>query len=486
MTQTTTADEQFRAALAAVRGHRLDVSTWPAFSLPAAPVTPRARPANGAAREVLGATGDIWETAAAIRGGTLSPVDVIDRCLERIEAHSVRLGAFEAVAPRDVLLAALASADPSGPLYGVPVGVKDIIDAVGFPTTGSSIAVAPRQPVAEGEAVARLRAAGAAIVGKTVTHEFALGVTTPQSHSPWDESRVPGGSSGGAVISLVTGMALGALGTDTRASIRVPAALSGAVGFRPTTGLVPIDRWMPLSWSMDVLAPMARSVRDIALLMDVLTRSSDFGAALPGGLEGVRIGISDAYLTDLEPAIAQRFDEAVTAMDAAGASVVRIEGPSRAELDLANVVGMILSRAEAAHAHQEAGTDLELCIPEVRDQLRGAQDVPAVDYVRCLRLRAELYERFSTQMTGIDFLAMPTSKVVAPRREAADQFLLVLSENCITWSLLGFPAISLFAGLAAGLPCGLQLVGRPGSDVALTAAAYGLERVLPPLPEWRP
>ncbi len=482
MTQTPTADQQFRSALAAVRGHPLDAGRVPAFSLPQ--VQSSSSPAH--AGEVYGPAGDIWSTAGRLRDGSLSPEQVIDRCLENIQAHSARLGAFEQVAPRADLLAALAASDPAAPLYGIPIGIKDVIDAVGFRTTGSSVAAPPREPLTEGQAVARLRAAGALILGKTVTHEFALGVTTPQSHNPWDMSRVPGGSSGGAVISLVTGMALGALGTDTRASIRVPPALSGAVGFRPTTGLVPVDGWMPLSWSMDVLAPMARSVRDIALLMDVLTASQRFRASLPGSLSGARIGVSEAFMGDVEPDVAARFHEAIAKAAQAGATVVPFAGPSHEDLHLANVAGMILSRAEAAHAHQEAGTDLARCIPEVRDQLWEAREVPATDYVRCLRIRGELYERFMALMTDVDFLAMPTSKVVAPRREAAGQFLLVLSENCITWSLLGFPAISLFAGLAEGLPCGLQLVGRPGCDPALVAAAHAFERVLPPIPEWAP
>lgn len=482
MTAVSSAEEQFRQALATVREHPLEPWRFPLLALPTTPA-PRTRPSPGG---VEGVQGDIWSTAEALRGGSIRPADVVDGALERIEGHSSRLGAFESVASRDALLAALQSHDPASPLYGIPVGVKDVIDAIGFPTTGSSRALSPRHPEVEGRAVARLRAAGAAIIGKTATHEFALGVTTPQAHNPWDESRVPGGSSGGAVISLVTGMALGALGTDTRASIRVPPALSGAVGFRPTTGVVPIDGWMPLAWSMDVLAPMARSVRDVALLMDVLTETADFRSALPGALRDIRVGVSDVYLGGVEPEIAVRFEEAVEAVGSAGGKVDRIPGPSPDDLWLSNVVGMILSRAEAAHAHEEARTDIDRCIPEVRDQLKEARKVRAMDYVRCMRVRSELYERFLAAMDGVDFLMMPTSKVVAPLRTEAERYLLVLSENCITWSLLGFPAISLFAGMADGLPCGMQLVGRPGSDAALIAAAYGLERLLPELPVWNP
>lgn len=481
MTQTPAADQQFRSALEAVRQHDLESSQQPSFHLPTASV-PAAKAGPG---EVQGIEGDIWSTRDSYIRGSQAPADVLQAAMGRIEKHSTQLGAFEHVAHEEDLLAQLVKSEPSGPLYGIPFSIKDIIDVAGMPTTGSSVAVPPRHPVTEGVAVARLRAAGALIVGKTVTHEFALGVTTPQSFNPWDTSRVPGGSSGGSVISLVTGMALGSLGTDTRASIRVPAALSGAVGFRPTTGLVPIDGWMPLSWSMDVLAPMARSVRDIALLMDVLTDAGDFfRSSLPGSLDGIRIGVCVPLLADAEPAVAAAFDRAIAAIAEAGATIVRCELPSPYDIYLSNTAGMVMSRSEAAHAHMEAGTNLNLCIPEVQGQLSEAAGVLATDYVRCLRIRSELYERFGEAIKDVDVLVMPTSKAVAPLREEAERYLMLLSENCIPWSLVGFPAISVFSGLAEGLPTGLQLVAAPGCDASLLATAYAVERVLPPLPVW--
>jgi aspartyl-tRNA(Asn)/glutamyl-tRNA(Gln) amidotransferase subunit A len=280
-------------------------------------------------------------------------------------------------------------------------------------------------------------------------------------------------------------MALGSLGSDTRASIRVPAALSGVVGFRPSTGLVPVDGWLTLSWSLDVLAPMARSVRDVALLMDVLTASgSRFRDAIPGSLAGLKVGFSDVLGAGSEPGVRACFEGALDAAQRAGAEVVRCHGLTGEDVQMANYTGMVLSRVEAAQFHADAGTDLDRCTPEVRMQLDQAGEVAAVDYVRCLRIRERLYERFLNAFSGIDLLIMPTSCVVAPPIAEAERYLLLLSETCIPWSLVGFPAISLFAGMSGGLPTGVQLVAPAGQDAFLLAAAHALERQLPPIPEW--
>jgi aspartyl-tRNA(Asn)/glutamyl-tRNA(Gln) amidotransferase subunit A len=483
---SSTADEQFRKALAAIQAILLERDRAPAFVPP--PVTPRAAPRG--AGEIAGPDGDVWSAASALRAGETTVASLLAHSTQRIRDHAARLHAFEFVADIEAEAAELereaAAGAWRGPLHGIPVSIKDIIDVRGMPTTGSSNALDPRVAAADATAVSRLRAAGAVIVGKTVTHEFALGVTTPQSRNPWDEARIPGGSSGGSAISVVTGMALASLGTDTRASIRVPPALSGAVGFRPTTGLVPADRWLTLSWSMDVLAPMSRSVRDIALIVDVLTVDGTLCRALPGSLAGVTAGVSDLFLAGIDPGVRQCFEAAIAAAERAGARVVRADALSADDVALANYTGMVLSRVEAAHFHEGLGTDLERCSPEVAAQLRQAGAVMGVDYVRCLRVRDRLCERFRAAFSGIDLLMLPTSKVVAPRLEEASEYLMVLSENCVPWSLVSFPAISLFAGMSGGLPAGVQLVAPSGHDAFLLGAAHALERQLPPLPEWTP
>ena len=483
-----TTTQLFRQAVATVRTFPLDPpERKPAFTLDKVPPRP-VSPANG---PIEGLAGDLWDTRDQLRSGATSVADVAARANARIEDYAGAYGAFEHVAEtgeetraldRDARVGAW-----RGPLHGIPISVKDIIDVSGMPTRGSSLALPPRLAREDATAVARLRAAGALLVGKVATHEFALGVTTPQSRNPWDASRVPGGSSGGSAISLVTGMALGSLGTDTRASIRVPAAACGLVGYKPSLDLVPTDRWITLSWSLDHFAPMARSVRDVALLMDVLVAApGSFTGLLPSSLRGRTVGYTEPTLAGAQPEVTERFQEALAAMSAAGAVVKRLDAPTTEDYALANAAGMVISRAEAAQFHRESGTDLERCIPEVRDQLREAMALDAIDYVRALRLRGQLRDRLADAMASVDVLAMPTCKVVAPPREEADDYLLVLSENCIPWSLVDFPAISVPMGLAHGLPCGIQFVASPGQDPLLLATAYGFERVAPVSSEWSP
>lgn len=469
-----------REALEAVRTAHVPLDDAPAFVLEhSAPHVPRL--VTGSVR---GLPGDLWETASAIRDGRFTARAVLEESLSAIQEHDSRLHAFEHTASAEALFAALPSPGDTRPLAGIPLSIKDVIDVEGMPTSGSSRAFPARLARHDAEAVGRLRAAGALILGKAVTHEFALGVTTPQSRNPWDESRIAGGSSGGSVISLVTRMALGSLGTDTRASIRVPAALSGAVGFKPSLGVVPIDSWCTLSWTMDHFAPMARSVRDIAILLNVLTESRRFTSALPGSMNRLRIRVPDATMAGLEPGVLASMENAIAACERAGARVQREAHPTAGDFALANAVGTVISRVEALQFHREAGTDLGLCTPEVRDQLEEAAAIDGASFVRAFRLRRLLRTQLLAAFADADLLLMPTTKVVAPPREKAGNYLFLLSENCIPWSLVDFPAVSLFSGMAERLPTGVQLVARPGCDEFLLSAAYAFEREAPDIPNW--
>lgn len=488
----------FAQAMALVKSHLLaPAEREPAFVVtPPAAGTPAAGPpvatTEGASPEVVGLEGDAWDVAERIRGGRSTVAQVVAGAMAQIAAHDERLGGFAHVASPDSVaeqVAALAAhvhdGAPIGPLHGVPVSVKDIIHVQGMPTAAGSVARPPVHPARDATAIARVRAAGAVLVGKTETHEFALGVTTPQSRSPWDEERVPGGSSGGSAISVVTGMALASVGTDTRASIRVPAALTGTVGFKPTSGIVARDGWVPLSWSLDQLAPLTRSVRDVALLLDVMAASGHrFRSALPGNLEGLRLAWSDALVADADLGVVEVFEAALDRIAAGGGKPMHQAWPTEDDLDLANAVGMVVSRTEAASAHVDAGTDLSRCTPEVRGQLEAAMGVRGVDYVRALRLRGQLRERMEAALDHADLLVMPTCKVVAPLRSEASGYLLLLSQNCIPWSLVDFPALSLPAGEVAGLPIGIQLVARTGEDELVLSVAHALEQLLAPPPAW--
>ncbi len=482
------AADLFRQAVATVRAYPIDsVQRRPAFTFPPTAALP-VRPGTG---RIEGVPGDLWSLREDIVEGRLSVAAIVERARARVAAHGERLRAFECVVDTtddaDRLDEEARGGRWRGVLHGLPISVKDVIDVAGMPTSGSSSALPARMAQHDATAVGRLRAAGALIVGKTTTHEFALGVTTPQAHNPWDEAHVPGGSSGGSAISVVTGMAAASLATDTRASIRVPSALTGIVGCKPSQGLVPVDAWLTLSWTMDHFGPIARSVRDIALMLDVLADTDGYyRAVLPGDAHGRTIGYSDVFLDGAAEDVRRCFDSALAAVERAGGRIVRTVGPTRDDLALANAAGMVLSRAEAAQVHLEAGTDLERCTPEVGEQLREAAQLTSGDYLRSLRIRGQLREQLLHAFAEVDLMIMPTTKVAAPRRAEAHRYLLILSENCIPWSFVDFPAISLYAGLSGRLPLGVQLVAKPGQDALLLSVAHALERTLPSAPDWSP
>jgi aspartyl-tRNA(Asn)/glutamyl-tRNA(Gln) amidotransferase subunit A len=343
--------------------------------------------------------------------------------------------------------------------------------------------------------VARLRAAGAIIIGKTETHEFALGVTTPQSRNPWDLTRIPGGSTGGSAIAVVTGMAPGALGTDTRASIRVPAALSGVVGFKPTFGLVPTHGVVTLSWSMDHCAPMASSVADAALLLDVVAgrdrrdpgsveRPAAYRGWVGADVRGLRVGVPAAALHDAEPDVVRAFGAALDGLRSLDVHVQMLAEPSAADLEMANAAGMVVSRCEAAALHRRFLAErADRYTPETFAQLDEAAKLPAGLYLAAQRLREEFRLRMGGLFERVHALALPTTPVTAPRVEEAERFLLVLSRNCIPWSFIGVPAVSLPCGRSTnGLPIGLQLVAPAFQDGRLV----GLGSAVETLGLWKP
>lgn len=429
-----------------------------------------------------GARGPLVEALAGLRDGELRSSELTRAALEAIEARNDELGAIVAV-DADSAMAAAARLDadaaagaPLGPLHGIPLTVKDVIDVAGLPTRCGS-AVYHDEPLADAVAVARLRAAGAVIVGKAATHEFALGVTSPQSRNPFDVGRIPGGSSGGSVAAVMSGMGLGSLGTDTRASIRVPAALSGAVGFKPTLGRIPTDGVVSLSWTMDHVAPMAQTVGDAALLLEVLFGDGRPLAATPGGVAGLRVGVAHAGFADADEALAAVVHGVIDELAAVGASVSPAKRPSSDDLALANAAGLVVSRTEAAAFHRGLGLDLDEYWEEVGDQLRAATDLAGVDYVDAQRLRGELAAGLSAAFDEHDVVVMPTSPVLAPPVDDFAAYLMLLSRNAIPWSFVGFPAVSVPCGRVGGLPVGLQIVAPPDREDLLVAVGRTVEQV---------
>ncbi|HEV8298159.1 MAG TPA: amidase, partial [Acidimicrobiales bacterium] len=352
-----------------------------------------------------------------LAAGEVSARELVDECATAIDKRDAELAGYAELWLDDARAAAAASdrarasGESLGPLAGIPLSVKDVIDVAGMSTRCGSLAYEDL-PAVDATAVACLRDAGAIILGKATTHEFALGVTSPQSRNPHDPTRIPGGSSGGSAVTVACGMALGSLGTDTRASIRVPAALCGIVGLKPTFGTVPTEGVVPLSWSMDHVAPMARTVRDAALLLDVSARAG--GTLAPWAttaVRGWRLGAPTAAFDGCEPEVSGRVERAFTLLAELGCPVIELDRPSAADLDDANAGGLYVSRSEAATYHRARGGDLARYWPEVADQLDEAGTLLAIDYLDAQRLRADLGSRMIRLFDEVDLLVMPTVPV---------------------------------------------------------------------------
>ena len=489
----------FRLAIAEAMEYQADsMDRRPAFLTPLPSIS---RPQRSHLRDLPGPitmpAGRGLTLASALEGlekGAVSSFEMVQSCLDAIDQREPELNAFVYQAPAEQLLAQAAQLDAErkagrvrGRLHGIPVSVKDVIAVAAMPNTACSRVLEGVVAQQDAASVYLLRREGAIIFGKTQTHEFALGVTTPQSRNPWDPSRDPGGSSGGSAISVATGMSLASLGTDTRASIRVPSALCGVVGFKPTYGLVSTDGVITLSWSLDHVGPITRTVGDAAIMLDVLTSAaSPWQKGSPGYTEylrkdclGMRVGLPVHSLTDADAEVLKALRESVYALKSCGVSVVEIEAPTSPDLDRANSMGLIVSRCEAANYHRGFNADTSLYTRQVYEQLDEASQLPAMAYLQAQRFRGEFQHRMLELLEEFDALMMPTCRVAAPEREEVEKYFLVLSLNCVPWSFIGFPAVSVPGGFTAtGLPVGMELVAAPFEDGRLLVLAGALESAL--------
>ncbi|MBI5309458.1 MAG: amidase [Actinobacteria bacterium] len=479
---TSVATSAFAWALEHLRGWQSDdVERRPAFDVwPGEHIAPV--DGSPVAEAPLG--GAIGTARARLDTGETSAAELVEQSLAAIDADSDRLVAFvevQAAAAREQaarLDAELKRGSIRGPMHGIPISVKDVIHVAGATTRCGSLAY-ENHPGHDAWAVERLREAGAIVLGKVATHEFALGVTSPQSRNPRDETRIPGGSSGGSAVAVATGMGLASVCTDTRASSRVPAALSGVVGLKATYGTIPTAGVVPLSWTMDHVGMIAGDVAGAAIVLDALRDGPRACAGRLTSVEGMRIGLPRAAWEGVDPDVERSVDTALEALTAAGATLTTVEQPGAEDFVGANAGGLVSSRCEAAAFHRALKSDRSLYWDEVRDQLDAADDVLAVDYIDAQRYRAWLREKMLDAIAGVDALVMPTSPVLAPRVELADDYLTVLSRNAILWSFVGFPAMSLPSVPAAGgLPVGLQVVAAPHAEATMIAVASAVERGL--------
>jgi aspartyl-tRNA(Asn)/glutamyl-tRNA(Gln) amidotransferase subunit A len=450
-----------------------------------------ARPAGaGAGAGAEGWPPGLVEQARMVREGEASSVELVERALERVAALDTGLGAFVLVLG-DQARAEAGGRDlerrrgrGGGALHGVPVAVKDLVDVEGVVTGAGSVKLAGNRAGRDAEVVARLRGAGAVVVGKTRTHEFAYGVTTPGTANPWDLERIAGGSSGGSAAAVAAGLVAGALGSDTAGSIRIPSSCCGVVGLKPTWGRVPATGVWPLSWSCDHVGPIAATVADVALLDEVL-------AAEPGGEAGQagdapRIGrVVGDDLGPVDPAVAGMMDELCRRMEAAGATVDEVVLPLQAARGAVGAI--VLAEAAAAHARLLAETGEDGYSRAMLAMIRIGRSALAGEYLTGLRYRGRFVAEVEGLLAGRDALLLPTLPCAAP--PAGERTVTIAGTRVGVQAALtrlpgpfncsGSPVLSLPAGLVGGLPVGASLVGRIGGDRALLSLAAWVEAVAP-------
>ncbi len=454
-----------------------------------------------------------FETAedfvAAYRSGATTPLEVAERLLvlsHQLDRQDPPMRLFIAQDAEDVLAQAREATEryrrgaPRGPLDGVPVAVKDEVDMLPYPTTAGTRFLGTTPASRDAESVARLRAAGAMLIGKTNMHEIGLGVSginpthgTPRN--PYDPARIPGGSSGGSAASVAAGLSPLALGADGGGSIRIPAGLCGVVGLKPTFGRVSEHGAAPICWSVAHLGPIGATVRDAALgymvmagpdLKDPNTRFQppvDLRGIGDPDLRGVRLGIYPAWFEDADPAVVAACRLAVDRLQEAGAQLIEVEIP---ELGLMRLVHSLTIVSEMLAAHQqEYARHPERFSHETRVNFALLRHVRSEDYLLVQRHRARMHRQVMAVMGGIDGLVTPatacTARAIAPGAERLGESNLPLLGELMRFmplaNLTGQPAIVFPAGYDPdGMPIGLQVIGRPWEEALLLRIAHVAER----------
>ncbi len=447
---------------------------------------------------------EITAVAPLLRDKELSPVELTEAYLARIERLDPTLNAYIRVLPEAALAAARQAEEDirldgwRGPLHGVPVGIKDLFDLAGVPTTMGTIVLRDNVPEVDATVVSRLKAAGAVILGKQNLHEFAFGITSENPHygavhNPWNLDRVPGGSSGGTAAAVAAGLCAAGLGSDTGASIRAPASFCGSVGLKPTYGRVSCAGALPLAWSMDHPGPLARSVADCAVMLQAIAGHDqrdpasstepvpDFSARLASGVTGLRLGIPREYFFEIvEPDVDRLVRAGISTLEQLGA---RVEEVSLPHVRDAQIAGNVIMSSEAAAWHHdwlrerphEYGGD-------VLQRIRGGLLVRAIEYLHSQQMRTLIQQDFAHAFTRVDVVVGPTVPIVAPpigrTFEPGGPLNLaprsIANRTTVPCNLTGMPAISVPCGFSDGLPVGLQIMGAAFAEplVLQVAAAY--------------
>ena len=442
-----------------------------------------------------------------VQSKEVSPVDIIDAHLARIDATEPMLNSFITLLPEEARAAArraeqeIQSGNYKGPLHGIPVALKDLFNTGGVRTTSGSRIFDNFIPERDCTVAARFHQAGAILLGKLNMHQFAYGPTGENPdyghmHNPWDLDLITGGSSGGSGSAAAAGQCTITTGSDTGGSIRIPAALCGIVGLKPTYGLVSRYGLTPLSWSLDHPGPMVRTVEDAALSMNAIAGYDpndvasarvdipDYTTALTGDVRGLRIGVVKEYFeAPLDPEVDRSVRDAIGVLESMGAVVTEVSFPMFN--DSQAISGAILMSEAAAYHRDLLASDGEKLYPPVRVRLEAGLFVSAADYLRAQQARS-LFDRQARELLEhVDLLAGPTEPVTAPlllaeRVQAGEREVGTtgaLTQYTRPYNLTGFPAISVPCGFSeAGLPMALQLAGRPFDELTVLRAAHAYEQ----------
>ncbi len=448
----------------------------------------------------------IWQLGDVIRTRQVSPVDATLAALERSEQLNERYNAFIAIWREEALQAAheaereIATGHYHGPLHGVPMALKDIFATRGHVVTNGSRIYADRVCDHDATVVARLRAAGAIFIGSLNLYQFACGTVMNPDYGPvrnaWNAEHIAGGSSSGSGTAVAADMCYGTLGTDTGGSIRIPATLNGIVGLKPTYGRVSRHGIFPLSWSMDHAGPLAKDVRDAALIMNVIAghdpndpttsnlRVPDFTAALTGDINGIRVGMPQPYFFEaLQPSVQEAVMQAITQLTHLGA---RVEEKTINGLDQAPQVLWDLITADAGVVHEaHLSTHAEVLDPDVRQLGEQGLRLMASDYVKAQIAREAMKQDMMQALDNVDVLVTPTSPIVTPKL-GDDQIDIdgsqvpmrpALRRFTLPFNLSGLPACTIPCGLSPdGLPIGLQIIGKPFDEATVLQLAHAYER----------
>ncbi|MGH9537281.1 MAG: amidase [Terriglobales bacterium] len=443
----------------------------------------------------------IRQISELLRQGSVSPVDLAKECLARIEKLNPRLNAFITVTSDSALAQARQAEDEirrgawRGPLHGIPLALKDLIDTAGVRTTAASALFKDRIPSEDADVVRRLKAAGAVLLGKHNLHEFAYGGSSIVSYfgevrNAWHPGHIAGGSSGGSATAVAAGLGYGAIGTDTAGSVREPAALCGVVGLKPTDGRVSAGGVIPLSTSLDHVGPIARTVADAAVIFQAIAgfdqkdRASadvaveDYVSALGKTLDPLRIGVPRSYFyEELNPEVASAIDHALTGLASLGAEL--------REVGLNIPTDRTLQGAEAYAFHAEfVARSPELYQPETLRRIRTGENVSPEALLKSRRELEDARRDVAAVFSNVDLLVTPTTPIPAPTIAELQQNPdllrpreLLLLRNTRPANVWGLPAISIPCGFTStGLPIGLQIIGPHWGEAAVLRLAEAYEQ----------